>query len=69
MRLLNPDMYITEIDKDGLELNMEIRIEKDAGYLSVDDLKKREDDVHVLSIDANFSPVLKVNYEILPHRI
>jgi DNA-directed RNA polymerase subunit alpha len=69
MKLLNPEMYITEIDKDGLELTIDIRIEKGAGYMSVEELKKREDDVNVLIIDANFSPVVNVQYEVLPHRV
>lgn len=69
IKLLNPDMYITEIDKDGLELSMDIRIEKWAGYIWIEELKKREDDVLILLVDANFSPVLNVQYEILPHRV
>lgn len=62
IEILNKDMYITEIDRDGLNLDIDIRIEKDTGYLSIEELKKREDDVNVLVIDANFSPVLNVKY-------
>jgi len=62
--ILNKDLYITEIDKDGLELDIEIRIEKGVGYLGIEELKKREEDVNVLLIDANFSPVENVKYEI-----
>jgi DNA-directed RNA polymerase subunit alpha len=61
---LNKDLYITEIDKDGLELNIDIRIEKGAGYLTVDELKEREDDTEVFLIDTNFSPVSNVKYNI-----
>ncbi|MDD2487007.1 MAG: DNA-directed RNA polymerase subunit alpha [Candidatus Gracilibacteria bacterium] len=68
IKILNPDLYITEIDKDGLELSIDFRIEKDAGYMSIEELKKREEDVNVLLLDANFSPVLNVKYEILPLR-
>jgi DNA-directed RNA polymerase alpha subunit len=28
IEILNKDLYITEIDQDGLELNIEIRVEK-----------------------------------------
>jgi DNA-directed RNA polymerase subunit alpha len=61
---LNSDLYITEIDKDGLELNIEIRVEKGTGYLTSEDLKRREDDVEVLLVDANFSPVVNVKYDV-----
>ncbi len=64
LEILNTDLYITEIDKDGLEIDIDIRIEKWVWYVSVEDLKKREDDVNVLLIDANFSPVVNVKYEI-----
>lgn len=67
--ILNDDLYITEIDQDKLELDIEIRIEKSVWYIGIEDLKEREEDVEVLLIDANFSPVLNVRYEIWTTRI
>lgn len=64
IKILNKDLYITEIDKDWLEIDIEIRIEKNVWYKSVEDLKEVEEDVNVLLVDANFSPVLNVKYEI-----
>lgn len=64
VEILNKDLYITEIDKDWMNLDIEIRIEKSVGYLSIEELKKREDDVNVLLVDANFSPVVNVKYEV-----
>ena len=64
VEILNKDLYITEIDKDGLEISVDIRVEKSTGYLSIEDLKAAEDDVDVLLLDANFSPVLNVKYSI-----
>ncbi len=69
VEILNKDLYITEIDKDWLELDLEIRIEKSVWYLSIEELKEREDDVNVLLVDANFSPVINVKYEISPTRV
>ena len=69
MKILNPDLYITEIDQDKLNLDLEIRIEKGVGYLSIEELKEREDDVEVLLIDANFSPVLSVKYDVTTTRV
>jgi len=68
IEILNKDLYITEIDKDWLNLDIEIRIEKSVWYLSIEELKKREDDVNVLLIDANFSPVVNVKYDIVDTR-
>jgi len=64
IEILNKDLYITEIDQDGLELNIEIRIERGVWYMSVEELKEREEDVEVLLVDANFSPVVNVKYNI-----
>ncbi len=69
VEILNKDLYITEIDKDWLELDMEIRVEKRVWYLSIDELKEVEDDVDVLLVDANFSPVLNVKYDVTNTRI
>lgn len=67
--ILNKDLYITEIDKDGLELDIEIRIEKNVGYVSIEELKEKEDDVNVLLLDANFSPINNVKYSIESTRV
>ena len=64
VEVLDKDMYITEIDRDWMSLDIDIRIEKSTWYLSIQELKKREDDVNVILIDNNFSPVLNVKYEI-----
>lgn len=64
IEILNKDLYITEIDQNGLELDIDIRVEKGVGYLSVEELKEREDDVEVLLVDTNFSPVVNVKYNI-----
>lgn len=69
VKILNKDLYITEIDQDKLELDIEIRVEKGVGYMSIEDLKKREEDVNVLLIDANFSPVESVKYEVNSTRV
>jgi len=62
--ILNKDLYITEIDKDWLELDIEVRVEKWTWYLTQEELKEREEDVEVILIDTNFSPVINVKYEV-----
>jgi len=64
IEIINKDLYITEIDQDGLELDIDIRIEKWVWYLTQEELLEREEDVEVLLVDTNFSPVLNVKYDI-----
>lgn len=67
IKVLNPEMYITSLD-NGFSFNAEIRIEKNVGYISIEDLKEKEEDPQVLIVDANFSPVLNVKYNVEPAR-
>ncbi len=59
----NPDFVITSLD-NGFDFSAQIRIEKNVGYVGIEELKRREDDTNVLLVDANFSPVLSVKYEV-----
>jgi DNA-directed RNA polymerase subunit alpha len=52
-----------------LELDIEIRVEKSVGYLSIEELREKEDDVNVLLLDANFSPITNVKYSVESTRI
>jgi DNA-directed RNA polymerase subunit alpha len=60
-------MYITSLDAN-FDFTAEIRIERNVGYVSIDELKHREDDPAVLLVDANFSPVISVRYDVTDTR-
>lgn len=62
-KVLNPEMYITSLDA-GFSFEAEIRVEKNVGYKSIEELKNAEEDPNVLVLDANFSPVLNVKYNV-----
>lgn len=64
IQILTPDLYITEIDQDGLELDIDIRVEKSVWYFTLEELQEREEDVEVLLMDTSFSPVLNVKYVV-----
>lgn len=66
--ILNPDLYITTLDKGG-KLNMEIRIEKGVGYRPVAQMQKEDNTANIVMVDAFFSPVKKVRYDIEATRV
>ena len=69
VEILNPDLYITTLDKGG-KLHMEIRIEKGVGYRPVAQMEKSEDTTaNLLLVDAFFSPVKKVRYDVESTRV
>lgn len=68
VEILNPELYITTLDKGG-KLNMELRIEKGVGYRPVAQAQKTDDTANIIWIDAFFSPVKKVKYDVESTRV
>lgn len=68
VEILNPDLYITTLDKGG-KLNIEIRIEKGVGYVPVAQMQKSDDIANIILVDAFFSPVKKVRYDVEAARV
>jgi DNA-directed RNA polymerase subunit alpha len=63
VRLLNPNAYICELG-DKTTFNAEFRIERGLGYVPREVLKKERVDIGEISVDAIFSPIRRVNYEV-----
>lgn len=68
VRLLNPNSYICELTgKDGIEA--EFRVERGLGYVPREALKKDRVEIGEISVDAIFSPIRRVNYEVENMRV
>lgn len=68
VEILNPDLYITTLEK-GSKLKMELRVEKGVGYLPVQQRQKEETEINLILVDAVFSPVKKVRFEVEATRV
>ncbi|HMR01087.1 MAG TPA: DNA-directed RNA polymerase subunit alpha [Candidatus Gracilibacteria bacterium] len=68
VEILNPDQYITTLDK-GAKLNMEVRVEKGVGYIPAPQRQKEETDSDMIVLDSVYSPVRKVRYEVESTRV
>lgn len=68
VEILNPDMHIATIDKDG-SLYMEITVEKGRGYVLADKNKENEMPIGVIPVDSLFTPVRKVNFAVENTRV
>lgn len=68
VRLLNPNSYITEIT-DKTEFKAEFHIERGLGYVSRESHKKDRVEIGEIAVDAIFSPVRRVNYEVENMRV
>lgn len=64
----NPDAYLCEISgKNGVEL--EATIERGLGYVAREQLTKEKVDIGTIALDATFTPIRRVNYEVENMRV
>jgi len=68
VEILNPDLYITTLEK-GSKLKIELRVEKGVGYVPAQQRQKEETEVNMIVVDAVFTPIKKVRYEIEATRV
>ncbi len=68
VEILNPDLHIATLDKDGkLELEMEIRHGR--GYVPAERNKREGQPVEAIAVDSIFSPIRKVNFLVEDTRV
>ncbi len=68
VEVLNPDMHIATIDKDG-SLYMEITVEKGRGYVLAERNKESDMPIGIIPVDSLFTPVRKVNFTVENTRV
>ncbi|EPX76868.1 DNA-directed RNA polymerase subunit alpha [Litoreibacter arenae] len=67
IEILNRDHVICHLD-DGAELFMELTVNTGKGYVSAEKNKPEDAPIGLIPIDAIFSPVKKVSYDVQPTR-
>ena len=67
-QVLNPDLVICNLEK-GVQLNMELTIEKGRGYVPAEENKGSSTDLGLIAIDSIFTPVKNVKYTIENYRV
>ena len=69
VEILNPELVIANLTDKGAELDMEITAEKGLGFVSKEVLQKNRVDIGSISLDAIFTPVRRVSYEVENMRV
>jgi DNA-directed RNA polymerase subunit alpha len=64
VEIINKDAYIAALTDKKAELDMELEVSSGLGYETVDSRKKDRLEIGKIAIDAIFSPVQKVNFEV-----
>ncbi|HVM95252.1 MAG TPA: DNA-directed RNA polymerase subunit alpha, partial [Candidatus Acidoferrales bacterium] len=68
VEILNPDQHIATMSKEG-KLDIELTIKAGRGYVPAERNKDEEAPVGTIPIDAIFSPIRKVNYNVTNARV
>lgn len=68
VEILTPNQIVANLDA-GAELDMEIEISRGRGYVPAERLKREGQPVNTIPVDALFSPVVKVHYEVENARV
>lgn len=68
VNILNPEQHIVEIT-GKTPLSIEMTVERGLGYVPKEVLQKDRVDIGVISLDAIFTPIRRVNYEVENMRV
>lgn len=68
VEVLNPLLVLCSLEK-GAELAMELTVEKGVGYVAAAERNKKQNQPGLIHIDAVFSPVERVRYDVEASRV
>src|SRR5258708_1077176 len=68
VEILNPELHIAEVT-GKVNLNIELKIEKGLGFISKEMMQKEKVDIGTIAVDAIFTPIRRVSYEIENMRV
>jgi len=69
LEVINKSSHIAELTDKGALLDIEMTIEKGFGYIPAEEGKKEKLDVGAIALDAIFTPIRKINYEVEDMRV
>ncbi len=68
VEITNPDQHIADLSSKA-SVELEATIERGLGYVSREALTKEKVDVGTIALDATFTPIRRVNYEVENMRV
>jgi DNA-directed RNA polymerase subunit alpha len=69
VKILNPEQHIAEVTGSHAKISMEMTVERGLGYVAKEALQKERVEIGVISLDAVFTPIRRVNYEVENMRV
>lgn len=69
VKILNPEQHIATITDKGVKLNIELTVENGLGFVPKELIHKDKVEIGTIAVDAAFSPIRRVNYEVENMRV
>jgi DNA-directed RNA polymerase subunit alpha len=69
LEVLNPEQVIATVTDKNTELVIEMSIESGLGYIPKEQIQKERVDIGTIALDAIFTPIRRVNYEVENMRV
>ena len=69
VEILNPEQHIASITDKGTDLVIEMKIQRGLGFIQKEAHQKDRVEIGMIALDAIFTPVKRVNYEVENMRV
>lgn len=69
VEVLNPTQHIAELTEKSASLDVEMTVDTGLGYVPKEVIQKERVDIGTIAVDAIFTPVRRVNYEVENMRV
>jgi len=69
VELINPEVHLATLTDKKAELEMEVEVDKGFGFVPVEARRKEKLEIGMIAVDAVFSPMKKVNFEVENMRV
>jgi len=64
VEIVNPDLHIATLDNKSADFDMEVVVTAGRGYVPVEQRETEKLEIGMIAVDAIYSPVRRVNYDI-----
>lgn len=69
VEVMNPEQLIATLTEKGASLEVEMTLERGLGYVPKEALKKEKAEIGTIMLDAIFTPIRRVSYEVENMRV
>ncbi|MGM0628994.1 MAG: DNA-directed RNA polymerase subunit alpha [Patescibacteria group bacterium] len=69
VEIVNPDQHLATLTDKKASIEMELTVEEGLGFVTKDEIKKDKVDIGVIALDALFTPIRRVTYEVENMRV